>query len=234
MRIDRQQRFEEFHTLDFCPPVAAAPFFDLRVIHFALSLPPLPWFRRKYLLRRAFRGILPEAVLERSKQPLGYLLVSLLGMPSSAWIDHWEGVPELETYVNRAAVPAIHGVSDPAAAFVNVRPAVLNHWLKMWAALHQRTQLGARIDCLRACLRARIKSITLMETNSDKVQQIAVVVRGAGERTEQVCLSGEPAGPPEQIVVIHETPFSQAVRRGSRSGSSRDATGRCASTPTFC
>jgi asparagine synthase (glutamine-hydrolysing) len=46
------------------------PYLDLRVLHFLLAVPPIPWARRKHLLREAMRGILPDEVVERDKAPL--------------------------------------------------------------------------------------------------------------------------------------------------------------------
>lgn len=52
------------------PLVWRHPYLDLRVLEFLLSVPPVPWARRKLLLRRAMRDRLPHAVLERRKAPL--------------------------------------------------------------------------------------------------------------------------------------------------------------------
>lgn len=46
------------------------PYLDLRVLHFLLSVPPVPWARRKLVMREAMRGRLPAEVLERRKTPL--------------------------------------------------------------------------------------------------------------------------------------------------------------------
>ncbi len=46
------------------------PFLDLRVLQFMLSLPPLPWARRKLVMREAMRGRLPAVILARDKTPL--------------------------------------------------------------------------------------------------------------------------------------------------------------------
>lgn len=46
------------------------PYLDLRVLQFLLSVPPVPWARRKLVLREAMRGRLPVEVLERRKTPL--------------------------------------------------------------------------------------------------------------------------------------------------------------------
>ena len=52
------------------PVVWRHPYLDLRVLEFLLSVPPVPWARRKLLMRRAMRDRLPRAVLERRKAPL--------------------------------------------------------------------------------------------------------------------------------------------------------------------
>jgi asparagine synthase (glutamine-hydrolysing) len=46
------------------------PILDTRVIRFVMSIPAIPWCQRKTLPRRAYRGRLPDAVLDRSKTPL--------------------------------------------------------------------------------------------------------------------------------------------------------------------
>jgi asparagine synthase (glutamine-hydrolysing) len=46
------------------------PYLDLRVLHFLLSVPPVPWARRKLVVREAMRGRLPAEVIERRKTPL--------------------------------------------------------------------------------------------------------------------------------------------------------------------
>jgi hypothetical protein len=46
------------------------PFLDTRVMEFAFSVPPVPWCQKKELVRRAFRGELPDEVLARPKRAL--------------------------------------------------------------------------------------------------------------------------------------------------------------------
>jgi asparagine synthase (glutamine-hydrolysing) len=46
------------------------PLLDVRVMEFVFSIPPVPWCQRKELMRRAFRGELPDEVLSRKKEPL--------------------------------------------------------------------------------------------------------------------------------------------------------------------
>jgi asparagine synthase (glutamine-hydrolysing) len=47
------------------------PFFDLRLVEYLLSVPPLPWLVDKELLREAMKNRLPESVRDRPKTPLG-------------------------------------------------------------------------------------------------------------------------------------------------------------------
>jgi asparagine synthase (glutamine-hydrolysing) len=46
------------------------PFLDLRVLQFLLSVPPIPWARRKRLMREAMQNVLPDEVVDRDKTPL--------------------------------------------------------------------------------------------------------------------------------------------------------------------
>ncbi|MGD9657152.1 MAG: asparagine synthase-related protein, partial [Methylocystis sp.] len=49
---------------------ARHPYADLEVLTFMLRTPPIPWGRRKLLMRRAMTCILPDEVLMRDKAPL--------------------------------------------------------------------------------------------------------------------------------------------------------------------
>jgi asparagine synthase (glutamine-hydrolysing) len=63
-----QQLFADLnHEETLGPIVWRHPFLDLRVLEFMLSVPPVPWARRKLLLREAMRGRLPGEVLARTK-----------------------------------------------------------------------------------------------------------------------------------------------------------------------
>ena len=46
------------------------PFFDVRLVSFALTLPSFPWCLNKQILREAMRGRLPASILARPKTPL--------------------------------------------------------------------------------------------------------------------------------------------------------------------
>jgi asparagine synthase (glutamine-hydrolysing) len=66
------QRYFEFYdpAISGTPLDWRHPYTDLRVLIFMLRTPPIPWARRKWLIREAMRGILPEEVLKRDKAPL--------------------------------------------------------------------------------------------------------------------------------------------------------------------
>lgn len=63
-----------FATCDFedslAPVVHRHPYLDLRVVNFMLSVPPIPWGWKKYLIREAMRTRLPQEILDREKTPL--------------------------------------------------------------------------------------------------------------------------------------------------------------------
>ena len=113
------------------PLEVSHPFFDLRLVDFLLALPALPWCSDKELLREAARGILPEAVRLRRKSPLlADPLIVLLQQPESAWVDSFEGIPELARYVERRLIPKVFGEKDAWTAWIHLRPLSLNYWLR--------------------------------------------------------------------------------------------------------
>jgi asparagine synthase (glutamine-hydrolysing) len=66
-----QRYFEEFDPVVSGTSLDCRhPFLDLDVLTFMLRTPPIPWARRKRLIRDAMRGVLPEEVLTRDKAPL--------------------------------------------------------------------------------------------------------------------------------------------------------------------
>jgi asparagine synthase (glutamine-hydrolysing) len=113
----------------------AHPFFDLRLVHFLLALPALPWCSDKELLRTAARGILPDAVRLRRKSPLlADPLIHLLDRRESAWVDTFEPCPALGQYVNRNRIPKVFGERDVWSAWINLRPLSLNLLLQSQSA----------------------------------------------------------------------------------------------------
>ena len=74
------------------------PYLDIRLVRFMLQLPAMPWCRKKYLFRCAFKGLLPDTLLQRPKTPLpvwpDHVLAERLGLPrvvpSSRLANYWE------------------------------------------------------------------------------------------------------------------------------------------------
>jgi len=110
------------------PFVWRHPYLDLRVLEFLLSVPPVPWARRKLLLRQAMRGRLPREVLERRKAPLADAPhahpVRTLGLPVLA------RDPRLARYVDFGALP------DAAASGPLLDRLIAVHALDYWLARH--------------------------------------------------------------------------------------------------
>jgi asparagine synthase (glutamine-hydrolysing) len=82
------------------------PFFDLRVVRYLLAIPPIPWCLNKTLLRRAMRGVLPDAVRLRPKAPLAADPVLIHFQQGAAgWIDQYETPAELASPLTAGLFP---------------------------------------------------------------------------------------------------------------------------------
>ncbi len=115
---------------DFTPAEPVDPFLDRRVVEFFLSLPALPWLHKKYIVRAAMKGVLPGGVRRRPKTPAGDLVEDLLKEPQADWVDQWQPEPEIANYVVRSAVPNLFGGCKDGNNYMNLRPLLLNLWLK--------------------------------------------------------------------------------------------------------
>ena len=78
------------------------PLMDTRLMRFVVSIPAIPWCQQKLLPRRAYRGRLPESVLQRPKTPLAGF--------NEAYVAAWRG-----------ARPGPPAVSDRIGAWVDSR-----------------------------------------------------------------------------------------------------------------
>jgi asparagine synthase (glutamine-hydrolysing) len=102
------------------------PFLDVRLLQYMLALPAIPWCRRKLVLRRAMRGVLPRAVLRRKKASLSespdLARVAASGFPRLV------PAPRVSQYVDVRRIPmAPRTVVELRAA---LRPLGLNYWLQ--------------------------------------------------------------------------------------------------------
>jgi hypothetical protein len=59
----------------------------------------------------------------------------------------------------------------------------------------------------------------MSNSTSNKINDLLVVIRGSNERTEELCIHlAKEQVPEDHVVVIHERPFSEAVRKGFQIG----------------
>jgi asparagine synthase (glutamine-hydrolysing) len=101
------------------------PFVDIRMLRFMLAVPPLPWCRSKYLLRKVMENSLPKRVLHRRKATLHNRLLSTYlakfcraqFLPSDA----------IRGYVDPELIPKSQA---PADIERSLRIRCLNHWLQ--------------------------------------------------------------------------------------------------------
>ena len=79
------------------------PFFDLRLVNFMVSIPPIPWLVNKNILRYSMKGKLPEAVRTRPKIVFKAPEEYVRGMRESVGLwagDLLRNTPSLPDYVN--------------------------------------------------------------------------------------------------------------------------------------
>ncbi|MFI5329494.1 MAG: asparagine synthetase B family protein [Desulfobaccales bacterium] len=126
-----QMVFEDYDPGTSGAPVEFRhPLLDVRLLSYALSLPPLPWCVDKIMLRELGKGRLPEVVRRRPKAPLAeYPELAMLRRPGSRWLDDFAPCEQLGAYVRRAAVPPVSAETDQERLWMNLRPLSLNYWL---------------------------------------------------------------------------------------------------------
>lgn len=121
------QAFFADHDLDesFAGLVWRHPFFDLRVLEFMLSVPPVPWARDKLLMRQAMQGRLPRQILDRPKTPLAASPIEAPIRRSGLGVLE---VPDLlEKYVSTENIPALPDAECDLSALIAVH--ALDHWM---------------------------------------------------------------------------------------------------------
>lgn len=111
------------------------PFFDLSLVLFLLSVPPVPWFESKFMLREAMKDFLPDSVRQRKKSPLPgnphYKLFQQRGV--QPWMEELAQTPALSAYVDNDRLLSRFknaeelNISDYRYGTI---PLVLAQWLK--------------------------------------------------------------------------------------------------------
>jgi asparagine synthase (glutamine-hydrolysing) len=114
------------------------PFLDLRLIEFALAIPPLPWCVDKHLLRVMLKDAIPESVRLRPKAPLAGDPVHAHLCTSPMTMDAVDLTEELAQYVDTTALrqQSTERSDDP---WLLLRPLYLSQWLRhrRWPTSHQ-------------------------------------------------------------------------------------------------
>lgn len=112
------------------------PFFDVRLVSYALAIPPLPWFENKLILREAMRGRMPEEVRVRPKTPLqGIPKHRYSSSVNEEQLREVIAVPGIERFIDgEAALRAIRDTYDKALDPDEARelmvPFEFAHWLQ--------------------------------------------------------------------------------------------------------
>jgi asparagine synthase (glutamine-hydrolysing) len=150
----RAKSYSSFHTPlwqslfeRFDPGVSKAsfevrhPFVDIRMLRFLLAVPPLPWCRSKYLLRKAMDKRLPRRVLHRRKTTLDSRLLNtyLTDFCRSQFLPS-EAIRE---YVAPELLP---NSTEPADIERSLRIRSLNHWLQNSHRSSHNLQQGIASD----------------------------------------------------------------------------------------
>lgn len=117
------------------------PFFDTRLVGYALRLPSVPWCVQKRMLRLAMQSRLPEAIYRRPKTPLGIdpvrtrmrlepenpSLTASLAAPAAEYVD-------LETYQD---VLTGYRANGAYASYRNMAPIGLAYWMQCHRSTRQ-------------------------------------------------------------------------------------------------
>src|SRR5262249_55098127 len=123
--------FEGYHeSATRLPLEVRHPFTDIRLVDYLLSVPAKPWCTKKYILRRAMKHRLPDAVVDRPKTALaGDPALHLSRHASVRWLDNFEVAPQLSQFVNLNRRRSLAEEETPDAVWANLRLFALNHWL---------------------------------------------------------------------------------------------------------
>jgi asparagine synthase (glutamine-hydrolysing) len=104
------------------------PFFDLRVVDYVWSIPPVPWSQDKGLLRAAMQGQMHDEVRKRPKTPLA-------GDQLASWCEDPSNRARLSGLVStpraRCCARAFPPRLDSGDRWLALRPFSLEYWLRM-------------------------------------------------------------------------------------------------------
>jgi len=105
------------------------PFFDEDLIDFVLSLPALPWFYKKRLMKGVGFRYLPPEVLQRKKSPAKDLVAGALQLADLESLNRVSGDEFLNDLVDYTKWQPVYPHMAPSARYVNMRLIAFSRWL---------------------------------------------------------------------------------------------------------
>jgi asparagine synthase (glutamine-hydrolysing) len=107
------------------------PMRDTRLMEFAWSIPPIPYCQRKEIVRRAFVGELPDAVLRRPKRTFRGFDEITVGTWRAQILGQRAPLGDaVRRYVNADAVESVLRQGAPSEVIVAWRALELDRWLR--------------------------------------------------------------------------------------------------------
>jgi asparagine synthase (glutamine-hydrolysing) len=139
-RSEAARRLETWHWQPFLESLDAGfhgvpldvrlPYLDLRLIRFALAVPPIPWLQRKHLLREAARGLIPDSIRLAAKRGLPGVYEARAKQWWSREPLPFEPSDALARYVDVRALPSVDRSSSAAEVRLHLRLRILDRWLR--------------------------------------------------------------------------------------------------------
>ncbi len=110
------------------------PFMDVRLVDFALSIPPAQWYNDKGMLRLAMQSLLPPAIVRRPKAPLaGDPLRAVFKRDGAGWLGEKRVTNNVAQYVRTDELAIdVGGRAQRAPSRdldADMRPLTLSLWL---------------------------------------------------------------------------------------------------------
>ncbi|MHB8413065.1 MAG: asparagine synthetase B family protein [Candidatus Acidiferrales bacterium] len=122
------------------------PFLDLRLVNYLLAIPMMPWSFRKYLLREAMRGRLPEGIRTRPKTPFrGDPLLAELQRGGADAIAKMQPSARLNHYITESWLPSLTEKMSAEESWLRIRPICLNFWLLSLSTIERSGKLDSQI-----------------------------------------------------------------------------------------
>jgi asparagine synthase (glutamine-hydrolysing) len=134
------ERLEQYHWQPFLESLDAGfhgipidvrlPYLDLRLVHYALALPPMPWLQGKRLLREAARGLIPEEVRCAPKRGVPGLYEARIAQWWARTPAPFVPSPVFARFVDVGKLPPIDRTTSVNDTLAHLRLRALDRWLR--------------------------------------------------------------------------------------------------------